>query len=83
MRLKNAETAIFQGFGKDHKALALRVVFEFLYGWRNEKDKEVHERGMGVDFVDYLHDSANFKQAWFALAALAVLLIPLCASMGE
>ena len=44
MRLKNAETAIFQGFGKDHKAFALRVVFEFLYGWRNEKTVVTYAR---------------------------------------
>ena len=38
---------------------------------------------MGVDFVDYLHDSANPKQAWFALAALAVLFVCVCAAVGE
>ena len=42
MQLKNAETAIFQGFGKDHKAFALRVAFEFLYGWRNETSQFTH-----------------------------------------
>ena len=34
---------------------------------------EVPEGFVVVDFVDFLHDSANFKQAWFALAALDVL----------
>ena len=34
---------------------------------------EVPEGCVVVDFVDFLHDSANFKQAWFALAALEVL----------
>lgn len=34
---------------------------------------EVPEGFVAVDFVDFLHDSANFKQAWFALAALEVL----------
>ena len=34
---------------------------------------EVPEGFVVVDFVDFLHDSANFKQAWFALAALEVL----------
>ena len=34
---------------------------------------ELPEGFVVVDFVDFLHDSANFKQAWFALAALEVL----------
>ncbi len=35
---------------------------------------------MGVDFVECQRDSANLKQVWFALAALAILLVPLCAA---
>lgn len=38
---------------------------------------------MGIDFVECHHDSAMHKQVWFALAALAILFIPFCASMGE
>lgn len=37
---------------------------------------------MGSDFVDYQHDSANFKQVWFALAAMAVLLFFVRAAVG-
>ena len=37
------------------------------------------ESSLAVDFVDYPHDSANTEQAWFALAALAVLLLSLLA----
>ena len=33
---------------------------------------------MAIDFIDFLHDSAIFKQIWFALAALEVLLISIC-----
>ena len=39
------------------------------------------ESSLAVDFVDYPHDSANTEQAWFALAALAVLRLSLLASM--
>ena len=42
-------------------------------GKRMRFGNEVPEGFVVVDFVDFLHDSANFKQAWFALAALEVL----------
>lgn len=29
---------------------------------------------MPIDFVEFFHDSANFKQVWFALVALEVQL---------
>lgn len=38
-------------------------------------DKGIPQRGMGFDFVDFQHDSANFKQVWSALAALEVLFV--------
>lgn len=41
------------------------------------------ESGVAVDFVECQNDSANFKQIWFVLAAMAILLIPLCATVGE
>ena len=42
--------------------------------WKRMKfGNEVPEGFVVVEFVDFLHDSANFKQAWFALAALEVL----------
>ena len=41
------------------------------------------ESCVAVDFVECQNDSANFKQVWFALAAMAILLIPLCATVGE
>ena len=36
-----------------------------------------------VDFVECRHDSANFKQVWFALAALAILLLSFLAAVGK
>ena len=42
-------------------------------GKRMRFGNEVPEGCVVVDFVDFLHDSANLKQAWFALAALEVL----------
>ena len=41
------------------------------------------ESCVAVDFVECQNDSANFKQVWFALAAMAILLIPLCATVGR
>ena len=38
---------------------------------------------MAIDFVECHHDSANLKQVWFALAALAILLLLVLASMGQ
>ena len=48
---------------------------------RETLSDEDPESSLAVDFVDYPHDSANTEQAWFALAALAVLLLSLLASM--
>ena len=42
-------------------------------GKKTRFGNEVPEGFVVVDFVDFLYDSANFKQAWFALAALEVL----------
>ena len=44
--------------------------------------KGILERGMGIDFVDFQHDSANFKRVRSALAALEVLLLSVLATMG-
>ena len=40
-----------------------------------QKDHRFGKRSLGFDFVDCQRDSANFKQVWFALAAMAVLLL--------
>lgn len=45
-------------------------------------DYEDTESPVAIDFVECHHDSANFKQAWFALAALAILLVSVLATMG-
>ena len=37
---------------------------------------------MGIDFVKCQRDSADFKQAWSALAALAILLVSVLAAVG-
>ena len=42
-------------------------------GKKTRFGNEVPEDFVVVDFVDFLHDSANFKQTWFALADLEVL----------
>ncbi len=36
---------------------------------------------LAVDFVECHHGSANFKQVWFALAALAILQLPVLATV--
>ena len=43
---------------------------------------EVPKGIVAIDFVECQRDSANSKQVWFALAALAILLIPILAPMG-
>ena len=35
-----------------------------------------------LERVECHHDSANFKQVWFALAALAILQLPVLATVG-
>jgi len=37
---------------------------------------------LAVDFVECQHDSANSKQVWSALAALAILFVLVCSSVG-
>jgi hypothetical protein len=37
---------------------------------------------LAVDFVECHHGSANFKQVWFALAALAILQLLIFSTMG-
>ena len=45
-------------------------------------DYEDTESPVAIDFVECHHDSANFKQVWFALAALAILQLPVLATVG-
>ena len=46
----------------------------------NYEDTQSH---LAVDFVEYHHFSANFKQVWYALAALAILQFFVCSTVGE
>ena len=43
--------------------------------------ERVFERCLAVDFIDFRRDSANFKQAWSALAAPSVLQVSVLAAM--
>lgn len=47
------------------------------------QNEELDKCNLEVDFIECHHDSANLKQVWFALTALAILFLPVCASQGE
>lgn len=47
------------------------------------RDEGFLEGSMGADFVECQHDSAKPKQVWFPLAALAILLVFVLATVGE
>ena len=42
--------------------------------------EKYHQGNSEIGFTECHRDSTNFKQAWSALTALAILFIPLCAS---
>ncbi len=44
-------------------------------------DYEDTESPVAIDFVECHRDSANFKQVWFALAALVILQLPVLATV--
>lgn len=43
-------------------------------------NEKLYSNNLEVDFIECHHDSANLKQVWFALTALAILFFPFCTS---
>lgn len=43
-------------------------------------NEKLYSSNLEVDFIECHHDSANLKQVWFALTALAILFFPFCTS---
>lgn len=43
-------------------------------------NEKLNSSNLEVDFIECHHDSANLKQVWFALTALAILYFPFCTS---
>ena len=53
--------------------LCLLIAHLYNYYMHNEK---LYSSNLEVYFIEYHHDSANLKQVWFALTALAILFFP-------
>lgn len=49
----------------------------------NTHNEKLYSSNLAIDFIECHHDSANFKQVWFALTALAILQIFVCAKKGS
>ena len=43
-------------------------------------NEKLYSSNLEVYFIECHHDSANLKQVWFALTALAILFFPFCTS---
>lgn len=43
-------------------------------------NEKLYSGNLEVGIIECYHDSANFKQVWFALTSLAILFFPFCTS---